>query len=75
MIADVGEIKAQPPHWREHASPEIEDTARGAVSEQLSELMDKDTADRVQKACAERSRQNRLESAAVGRRPRFARSP
>jgi hypothetical protein len=43
MIADGGEIKAQPPHWREHASPEIEDVARGAVSEQLSELMGKDT--------------------------------
>ena len=50
MIADGGEIKAQPPHWREHASPEIEDAARGAVSEQLSELMGKDTADLVQKA-------------------------
>ena len=42
MIADGGEIKARPLHWREHASPEIENVARGAPK-QLSEPMGKDT--------------------------------
>jgi hypothetical protein len=74
MIADVGEIKAQPPHWREHASPEIEDVARGAVSEQLSELMGKTRPIWCRRVCRAQ-RANRLATAAVERRPRFARSP